>query len=125
MQATYFAALGVSPTASVREIRSAYMALAKRFHPDINPSESQRFTLMTAAFNALRNENDVDAYARRVRMDWLSRSEHGGALSGRHLTVTVHHPGPNVSTAPSPALAATPPSPARAAAQPVTPRTAT
>jgi len=34
----YYAALGVSPTANRDEIRAAYRRLARRHHPDVNPS---------------------------------------------------------------------------------------
>jgi len=35
MAKSYFAILGISPHATVDEIRSAYRRLAKEFHPDL------------------------------------------------------------------------------------------
>lgn len=45
-------------------------------HPDVDPSKSQQFTLVTAAWNALKGEEyTVLAYALRVRLGCMSRSE--------------------------------------------------
>lgn len=41
MKKDYFAALGLKPTASEKEIRSAYKRLAKRYHPDLNPGDKR------------------------------------------------------------------------------------
>ncbi|MBL0204397.1 MAG: DnaJ domain-containing protein [Candidatus Microthrix sp.] len=35
----YYDALGVSPTATAKEITSAYRKLARRNHPDANPDD--------------------------------------------------------------------------------------
>lgn len=52
--------LGVSKTATDKEIRSAYRKLAKKLHPDVNPDDKtsgERFKEVTAAYNLLSNED--------------------------------------------------------------------
>ncbi len=48
--------LEVGRTASVNEIKRAFRKLARRFHPDINPGDSQaeeRFKRITEAYDVL------------------------------------------------------------------------
>lgn len=45
--------LGVSPTASDDEIRRAYVALARRFHPDANPDGEERMRAVNEAWAVL------------------------------------------------------------------------
>jgi DnaJ domain len=76
MTATFFTALGVSASTSPAQIRGAYMKLAREMHPDVDPSKAEQFTLVTAAWNALKgDEYVVLAYARRVRLGCMSGSE--------------------------------------------------
>ena len=50
--------LGVSETATLQEVKSAYKSLAKAFHPDINPSKNaeEQFKKITAAYTVLSNQ---------------------------------------------------------------------
>ena len=51
--------LGLPPTASQDEIKSAYRNLAKELHPDMNPGDTiveQRFKEVTAAYDLLSDE---------------------------------------------------------------------
>lgn len=59
-----YTTLGVNPSASQDDIRSAYRKLAKELHPDARPGDSQaeeRFKTVTAAFRFL---SDADMRAR-------------------------------------------------------------
>ncbi|PZO81711.1 MAG: molecular chaperone DnaJ [Mesorhizobium amorphae] len=50
--------LGIAPTASADELRSAYRKLAKTLHPDLNPGDKgaeDRFKEVTAAYDLLRD----------------------------------------------------------------------
>ncbi len=75
----YYSSLGVSPDASLSEIRSAYRRLVKRCHPDANPDDpkaEKRFRIITEAYEVLS-----DATARRK----YDRNFHG-AVSNKNST---------------------------------------
>ncbi len=49
----YYQVLGVSPTATDKEVTRAYRKLAKQYHPDANPGAEDRFKEITAAYDVL------------------------------------------------------------------------
>ncbi len=49
----YYKTLGVSSTATAKEITSAYRKLAKKHHPDTNPGEEETFKEISAAYDVL------------------------------------------------------------------------
>jgi curved DNA-binding protein CbpA len=52
----YHAVLGVSQTASLDEIKTAYRKLARQYHPDLNPgcrAAEERFKEISAAYGEL------------------------------------------------------------------------
>ncbi len=49
----YYKTLGVSSTATAKEITSAYRKLAKKHHPDANPGEEETFKEISAAYDVL------------------------------------------------------------------------
>src|ERR687887_373086 len=63
----YYATLGVSRTASEKEIKSAYRKLARQYHPDVNkdPGADDRFKLINEAYSVLSDP------AKRTKYDGL------------------------------------------------------
>jgi len=52
--------LGVAKSASEADIRKAYRALAKKYHPDVNPGDeavANKFKEITAAYTLLTDKN--------------------------------------------------------------------
>src|SRR5579884_2585141 len=47
----YYQVLGVSSTATDKEITRAYRKLAKQYHPDANPGPEDRFKEISAAYD--------------------------------------------------------------------------
>ena len=55
----HYQILGLKPTASDKDIKLSYFALAKKFHPDLNPNESARlqFEKISIAYETLSDES--------------------------------------------------------------------
>jgi len=54
----YYKILGLERTASAEDIRSAYLRLSKKFHPDLNPDDEQslrHFLEVNEAYRVLGN----------------------------------------------------------------------
>lgn len=53
----YYEVLGVTPQASIQEVKAAYRQLVRQFHPDIaqTPTSQERFRLITEAYTVLSN----------------------------------------------------------------------
>ena len=65
MEKKYYDALGVTQSASSKEIKSAYRKLARRFHPDINPnnqSAAARFKEIQLAYDILGDDEKKRKY---------------------------------------------------------------
>ena len=67
MAKSYFAILGISPNATVDEIRSAYRRLAKEFHPDHYAGGSSRFQDIQEAYTVLGNRRRRREYEQSIR----------------------------------------------------------
>ena len=81
MKKDYYAVLGVKPSASEKEIRSAYKKLAKKYHPDVNPGNKraeERFKEISEAYDVL---SDPEKKRR-----WESGTEEWGAGAENPVT---------------------------------------
>jgi DnaJ-domain-containing protein 1 len=54
-----YTVLGLSPTASEEEIKSAYFKLAKQYHPDLQPQLVEKFKEVNEAYNILKDPSKV------------------------------------------------------------------
>jgi len=76
---THYDTLGVPHTATDVDIKRAYLRLAKTHHPDVGgDSAQQKFALIAAAFDVLKDKSSRAAYDQS-----LSRDIHGGLYSSR------------------------------------------
>ena len=81
MSDDYYDVLGVSKDASADEIKKAYRKLAMKYHPDQNkdnPEAEKKFKEISAAYDALRDEQRRAAYDRYGKAAF----ENGGAGGG-------------------------------------------
>ena len=60
----YYEVLGVSKTATDKEIKSAFRRLAKEYHPDLNkaPDAAEKFKEVQEAYEVLSDENKKKMY---------------------------------------------------------------
>ena len=58
----YYSILGVTPDSTDAEIKSAYRALARKFHPDVNPDGASRFKDITEAYETLSDAKKRSQY---------------------------------------------------------------
>jgi molecular chaperone DnaJ len=58
----YYQTLGVSSTATDKEITRAYRKLAKQYHPDANPGSEERFKEISAAYDVLGDDERRKEY---------------------------------------------------------------
>jgi curved DNA-binding protein len=75
----YYHVLGVSRTASEQEIKQAYRKLARKYHPDVNPGDTQaevRFKEINEAYEVLSDKEKRAKYD-RFGADW-QRYEQAG-----------------------------------------------
>ena len=95
---TYYDVLGISPSASLDEIKQAFRQLARRYHPDLNPDNQQalqRFQEISVVYQVLSDPvarqhydqclsgqggNSVDSVSERTAAEWYQK---GVALSQR------------------------------------------
>src|SRR5688572_12428314 len=87
MKKDYFAILGVKPTATEKEIRSAYKKLARKFHPDVNPNDKkaeEKFKEVSEAYEVLTDPDKRRAWQQQGEAyDFFAGGRPGGRPGGR------------------------------------------
>ena len=61
----YYSILGVSRSASEREIKQAYRKLARKYHPDVNPGDKSaeaKFKEINQAYEVLSDKEKRSKY---------------------------------------------------------------
>ena len=77
-----FEALGLSPTASKADVKTAYRSLAKKMHPDVNrddPTAEEKFKRLTTAYTEALRES-----SRRPEMGGAARDYASGMGRSSH-----------------------------------------
>ncbi len=90
MAKSYFAILGISPDASIDEVKSAYRRLAKEFHPDRCPGGDEKFCQIQEAYNVLgdsRRRREYEESLRGTRPAPTSRFSRPGPEPRRSMRV--------------------------------------
>ena len=81
----YYEVLGVSETASAKDITRAYRKLAREFHPDANPGNAaaeERFKEISAAYDVIGDESKRAEYDEVRRMGPMGGMGFGGGDAG-------------------------------------------
>jgi molecular chaperone DnaJ len=77
----YYKALGVSSTATDKEIKTAYRKLSKQYHPDANKGSEERFKEISAAYDVLGDAAKRKEYD-EVRRLGPAANPFGGGSAG-------------------------------------------
>ncbi len=86
----YYEVLGVSKNASVDEIKKAYRALAKKYHPDLNPGDKtaeEKFKEINEAYEVLSDSDKKAKYDRfgHAGVDPSYGAGQGGGFGGMNM----------------------------------------
>ena len=80
----YYKILGVTRSASEKEIKQAYRRLARKYHPDVNPGDKaaeQKLKEFNEAYEVLGNKDKRVKYD-KLGSSWYQYQQHGGDPRG-------------------------------------------
>ena len=89
LEKDYYSVLGVSQTATDKEITRAYRKLAKQYHPDANPGSEDRFKEISAAYDVLGDDAKRKEYDEVRRLGAAGMGGFGGGFGGSGATFRV------------------------------------
>lgn len=83
-----FAVLGLMPGASGDEIKKAFRSLALQYHPDKNKhaGAEEKFKIMCAAYDFLKDETNRLSHARELRENFDCKRKHRKGHNEKHYT---------------------------------------
>src|SRR5438067_12787104 len=80
----YYSTLGVPKTATGKELKQAYRKLARKFHPDVNPTDKtaeSKFKELTEAYEVLGDPEKRKKYD-ELGSNWRMYEQAGGPPPG-------------------------------------------
>lgn len=111
-ETNHYATLGLDPSCTGDQIRTAYRLLAKQFHPDLNAGSAEareRTQALNAAYEVLGDAEERRIYDRKLQAEQRARRKSGGSahhnldqelsvrikdlLRGATMEVQVNDPG--------------------------------
>jgi DnaJ-class molecular chaperone len=92
MAKSYFAILGISPNATLDEIRSAYRRLVKEYHPDRYSGGSARFRDIQEAYSVLGDNRRRRRYEQRLQRSIPKRAMNPYAPPGPEPLIPEQEP---------------------------------
>ena len=87
----YYKTLGVSDTATAKEITKAYRKLARELHPDKNPGDAsaeEKFKAVSAAYDVLGDETKRGEYDEVRRLGPIRRRARADPAASRSTWTT-------------------------------------